>query len=550
MLAAFPENYRLYEHVKTSGGKAGIKTTKTHAGGGNDRQDAYLYGHPLGRKKRFRSPADFYAHLYWLATDESGDPDNCACKICTPEEFEEPKVVVLKREVNQEPVKQPAKETEAPKRVPVVIIPPRPADLQSTRSTVTPQLQPATLPTVRNEEQAADLTYNTWIFRIGELVWFSRGQAWGLGIITRRWKERSPSGEAVCKYNVQPLSHPYAHPSQATVTGNDSVRPWLAWSVPNFTQEALNKINVTYDTADWNAMFQHKYGSGDLEVDGSILAAKATDSTYTTFDLISRQEPQPGTLELHWNGIYLGAEKIWIGDIVRIWPGSGMDLLVVRDIVERSKTSSFNQQVLEQSLTIIGDIYTISVLHNPHPSQPFPAGTDLSTLPKRLVEDLRQRNTRTSATKGTISIPRLSRASAQLPTRDIKGRWYEAMLLHPILNPQGWKTEYQSGDISETGGRMNSRLNCNTTGPRTATEVRKPERKDAFGKAVPANLAIDGSGLQSHGQTQSQGGVQAQQQQSSPQAEAGDAGHGLDEFMNLDGMDGEGFADHFDARDY
>jgi len=43
ILAAFPENYRLYEHVKKTekDGKTEVKN-KTHAGGGNDRQDAYL----------------------------------------------------------------------------------------------------------------------------------------------------------------------------------------------------------------------------------------------------------------------------------------------------------------------------------------------------------------------------------------------------------------------------------------------------------------------------------------------------------------------------
>ena len=70
---AFPEHYRLYEHVKKTekDGKTEVKS-KTHAAGGNDRQDAYLYGHPAGRKKRYRSPADFFPHLLWLCTDESG----------------------------------------------------------------------------------------------------------------------------------------------------------------------------------------------------------------------------------------------------------------------------------------------------------------------------------------------------------------------------------------------------------------------------------------------------------------------------------------------
>ena len=89
MLVTFPENYRLYEHVKKTerDGKLEIKS-KTHAAGGNDRQDAYLYGYPAGRKKRFRSPAEFFPHLLWLCTDESGDPDNCSCKLCQPEEMD------------------------------------------------------------------------------------------------------------------------------------------------------------------------------------------------------------------------------------------------------------------------------------------------------------------------------------------------------------------------------------------------------------------------------------------------------------------------------
>ncbi|KAK8161084.1 hypothetical protein BKA80DRAFT_222424, partial [Phyllosticta citrichinensis] len=89
ILAQLPENYRLFEHIKSrthDGDPQSKRASKNHAGGGHDRQDAYLYGHPLGRKKRFRSPADFFPHLYWLATDKTGDPGNCTCKICCPEE--------------------------------------------------------------------------------------------------------------------------------------------------------------------------------------------------------------------------------------------------------------------------------------------------------------------------------------------------------------------------------------------------------------------------------------------------------------------------------
>ena len=70
---------------KKLGKKADKTPNKTHAGGNYDRQDAYLYGHPQGKRKKYRSPADFFPHVLWLATDPEGDPKNCSCKICSPD---------------------------------------------------------------------------------------------------------------------------------------------------------------------------------------------------------------------------------------------------------------------------------------------------------------------------------------------------------------------------------------------------------------------------------------------------------------------------------
>lgn len=78
----------LWEHLKYNVDKVnGDKSREKgkHAAGVFERQDAYLYGHPQGRKKRYRSPADFFHHLLWLAVDKEGDPVNCSCKICSPD---------------------------------------------------------------------------------------------------------------------------------------------------------------------------------------------------------------------------------------------------------------------------------------------------------------------------------------------------------------------------------------------------------------------------------------------------------------------------------
>lgn len=92
----------LWEHVKYKVNKSteDKKSDKgKHAAGVFERQDAYLYGHPEGRKKRYRSPADFFPHVLWLATDKEGDRRNCSCKICSPDGDEEPADDVAKAEV-------------------------------------------------------------------------------------------------------------------------------------------------------------------------------------------------------------------------------------------------------------------------------------------------------------------------------------------------------------------------------------------------------------------------------------------------------------------
>lgn len=340
MLITFPENYRLYEHVKKTekDGKTEVKT-KTHAAGGNERQDAYLYGHPEGRRKRYRSPADFFPHLLWLCTDETGDHDNCGCKICSPDDLDEP-VSTAKTKAKQDPGFLVQTPTEAARQtsgqaMQAVKQEPLPPTLNQRQPPSPQALVPSTLPQPKSADQHYDMQYNVFMYRPGELVWFSRGQAWGLASILRRWL--TPSGRY--NYIVQPLSHPYGHPPPVTKTSNNELRPWLAWSVPRYTYDGLNNMPdpFKYESADWQGMKHGRYGPGDLEVDGSILAAKSVDSSYTP--LIPKQtvEVADGITETHYEAVFLGAEKIWLGDPIRLGPGPNTDILVVHNIIERSR---------------------------------------------------------------------------------------------------------------------------------------------------------------------------------------------------------------------
>ncbi|KAF1821876.1 uncharacterized protein K489DRAFT_359820 [Dissoconium aciculare CBS 342.82] len=541
ILACLPENYRLYEHVKKTekDGKLEVKS-KTHAAGGNDRQDAYLYGHPMGRKKRYRSPADFFPHLLWLGVDETGDPDNCSCKICCPEDLDSLGLSVPKPErpaaeskvsttpavattvAQAKPPQQPAPKpkTEAP--AVQAQAQKSSAPTQTHKPTPPPQhLQPTPLPQKRSEDQVMDSRYGIFMYRVGELVWFQRGQPWGLGVITRRWLAKSQ-----IFYTVQPLSYPGHNPTAVVKSSNAELRPWLAWSVPPFTNEALNKVSVTYDTADWQGIANQNYGTGDIGVDGSILAAKAIDASYTLFGHQGNAQ-QDDVIEARYDGIFLGAEKIWVGEPVRLHIGTGTDIMVIQAIIDRKRLSA-NKQIVQQSILFQGDVYHLTTIAHTNPNIPSPASLNSNPhLPGRLTQDLAIRNNKSMQVKRSVSYWSLVSNLARVDVTDIKGRWYEATILLPILGQKEYNEELSRGEVPESSLRMNCHGDATYGSSRDRDALPRAQRrytaKDtrlaAFGAAVPPQTILrDGNDPPN-----------AQQQQQQPATHSN--------VMNLDDME-------------
>lgn len=566
ILVTFPENYRLYEHVKKTekDGKTEVKS-KTHAAGGNDRQDAYLYGHPIGRRKRYRSPADFFPHLLWLCTDESGDPDNCGCKICSPEDLENAiPGASLKME---KPVKQESEVKTPISQAPIVMA--RQLSGQSSKGRLDPaqslpraqsiprQLVPTPLRPRRTSDQQIDSQYNTFMYRPGETVWFRRGQAWGLGVVLRRWITAAKQYQ----YTVQPLSHPYQQAQATTKPSDQEMRPWLAWSVPKFTNDGLNNMlePPSYANADWHGMMEKRYGTGDMEVDGSILAAKAVDSTYTPFGPSTNSMVEPGVTETHYDGIFLGAEKIWTGDPVRLHVGNGTDIMVVHSVMERKRSSVV--ETLQQSVNLVGDIYTLTTVKHDDPGVPTPASPNSNShLPHRLTQDLAFRNARSIPAKRTASYWRLIASQSTLELKDIKGRWYEASLLLPILQPAQFEDMARKGEIQEASLWMNARGDCINSNrqprlPRLPKVMTRAEsRREVFGRSIPADAEIRDSiepplpnnvdpALESLGQSTESMNIDAHfetaaaEHQNMSLDQTVEPGSGLEEFMDLDGME-------------
>jgi hypothetical protein len=261
--------------------------------------------------------------------------------------------------------------------------------------------------------------------------------------------------------------------------------------MPPLTHAALQEPPPHFDTVDWPAVLAGRFGEGDADVDGSILAARKIDESYTPLEPLPHNAARSAALETHYHGLYLGAEKIWTGDVVRLGrtaPDSNVDnnIMVVHAIVERAVATAAPLQ-----LFLVGDIYTYTTkTHIHHPNAPFPPAGDPRYLPRRLIVDLEFRNAVALPMHGKIGQWTLTGAQVRIPVQEVKGRWYESRLLLPVLKgEQEFREDLAKGICGDAAVGLNSRL-----AGLTATEIRElrkvRERREVFGRAVPQSWQV------------------------------------------------------------
>lgn len=498
MLAHFPENYVLYEHVR-------VKSLTSRDP--KDRRDVYLYGHPEGRKKRFRSPADFFPHLLWLALDESGDSKNCACKMCTPDEVikaaEEMKQMqeklfgrVIKKD---QPVVEIVRTTGASSST----TPIRPVDQfvsqPITQSTSRPALQSApqpirqSIPQIRqpvtqhvsanrvtNADQAVDFQCDTFIFRAGEVVWYNKGPAWGLAMVAARQTCKDERNQDCPAYQIQPLSHPFHHPTPIQIYKETMLRPWLSWSPPNPIREAFRLTDLSYHQIDWLQYVQQDDGETNVEIDGSVFAARAVDGSYTPIEPITIPTAKDRSSdETSYLGIFWGGEKIWTGEAVRLSTGERQDVMILQSIVERPTPTGVQ-------LLAIGDIYTFVTVSKDQQGIP-----DNADLPIRFREDLKFRNRASLDRRSELSYWKLVRGNARVSFSEVRGRWYESRIMLPRLKQPEFVQSMLSGQVPCVGRWLNARGDCNPN--MTGLGVRCANPLEAFGRSIPPGTRLGGN---------------------------------------------------------
>lgn len=367
------------------------------------------------------------------------------------------------------------------------------------------------LPRLKSYEQKLDNQYDGFYYRPGEVIWFKRAQAWGLGTVASRFL-RSPSSSAQAperRYRIQPLGHPWGFP-QPIDCSQDQVRNWLTYSPPPCLNPDLHPSpqngmkQSTFESVDWRAYIHNpNTTSTDAEVDSSILAAKMVETTYTPIDLAESKTSTGASLQVserYYNGLFLGAEKIWLGEPLRLRGkdnATTTDILILHKLLERQHPGDSSRS----AIVLQGDVYQpITVPSNTlAATSPLLPANLSSKLPARLKDDLAARNQLAqSSPNPTIRAQthtfKLTHSSIFKETSDIKGRWYESSLLMPVLNPDEYNAKKRNGELTDCTLWMNGHGDCNKSPSGNPSYrpawIRCKKREEAFGRSVPKSFSI------------------------------------------------------------
>ena len=426
----------------------------------------------------------------WLCTDATNDRENCSCKMCTPNDvikaaeemaayqaqkfgtgntttapttLQKAQSLAIqtkdggKGTATKQAITIPNQAATRPMSGVQVVIP----RLAEIRSDPDPQVL---LKSEFAAERELDAKPNKSIFRPGELVWYDKASAVGLAVIVSRNLVFQQPGSEGAEYSLQPLSHPFSYPPAVHKQDESKLKPWLAFTVPPYFHTYLRGKTVSYAEVNWRDVLTGKHGSGDAEADASMMAAKGINSSYTLIDPLPAD---PTTMKAMYGGIYLGCEKVWVGEAVRLKNLGGRSIMIVSMISDGAEGVKISGKVFSYQSGPVGQI-------SAHPS-----------LPVRVQDDLNYRNERSRKLgRASYWIPQGGQATVSLA--DITGRWYESRRLIPIiLGQDNFAKQHNSGNVGDVGDSLNARGQS-----ANGAMVRAPDRLAAFGKSIPATTKI------------------------------------------------------------
>ncbi|UNI21954.1 hypothetical protein JDV02_007892 [Purpureocillium takamizusanense] len=305
------------------------------------------------------------------------------------------------------------------------------------------------------------------LFRSGELVWYQNGNSWRLGVISAPGDDR---------FEVTPIGHEVV-PQQPVEKKAKEMRPFHAFSVPGVSMPELQ--GKPFDATPWVDIFnyagQDRGKRNNLLLDASKMAASKIDTSFSFWSPLS-QDMQGETVPFY--GCFLGAERIELGDCLRVNPVAGdssmswndTSVLGVRRIMLRTVSP-------QRSIVLIGAIYQVVKADDPY-GQPVP----IEDLPVPLQEETRWRNAVRPEQPCRWS---LVKEDAVLEERNIRGRFYPTHHIMPILNEAAFNAAVAERNFDNQYPYLNNRLDG--AGGYVGFCV---NRRDALGASVAASTRL------------------------------------------------------------
>ncbi|KAI0206293.1 hypothetical protein F4808DRAFT_406755 [Astrocystis sublimbata] len=312
------------------------------------------------------------------------------------------------------------------------------------------------------------------LFRAGEVVWFRNVNSWRVGMILS-------SGNTL---SIVPFGHPLFQ-TEEVIKEEADIRPFLAFSVPQINNGLHELKGRALAHIDWQAL-QERFGAHadasrreGLAIEATKLAATRVDQCYSTFNVKEATQEYDA-----FGGVFLGAEKICVGEAVRIKPpqeqqiqgaNKGMPIVMVISgiMVNREKgTLTF-----EGSLWQLQPATLTQQLQTPNQAQ----------LPSSLRGEKEFRDSMLHPRGWRVEWA-LMNQRITVPESEIRGRFYETRRLTPILNPAKFQQMLQQQHIDDIQTLLNNR--GDSSGPYVGRVL---NRAQAVAGAVPvvASLGSD-----------------------------------------------------------
>ncbi|KKA27699.1 hypothetical protein TD95_002363 [Thielaviopsis punctulata] len=431
----------------------------------------FVSGYPI-KGKLFKTPQEFGLHLLWLLSS-SQDRRDCCCVFCNVPPKNDDDEDAQKEAPKAAPAASPATQASSSTAPTAAAAPDAASTKISTIKSRKPVRQPASATVTAPVYQPVPATSIPALFRTGELVWYSHEHSWRLGLVTlseATWHQITPIGHSsvlLPKISKAPVD----------------IRPFLAFSVPQVSQEALR--GLSFDQIPWADRVRPLQASGNtsavesLFLDASKLGALKINRSYSFFNRFAANN---GTTS--YKGMFLGAERIHVEDVLRINQTPAANQMMPQqqqqqqpdpmDTVYFYLKGIYTMDASPGTIFFHGDV--VQLVNQPA------AGANIlapEQLPRALFEEATFRNNSSTAAAWKWHWT-VVEGNSWRKEPDVKGRFYSMLQLGPILMPAQMKTMPRDKLMPALNGRLEAVLEGRNMGE---TKTRMETVRDT----VPGN---------------------------------------------------------------